>query len=427
MGSARSAFTLVELLVTISIIGMLAAMALGGMYKASVSAKKTNTQTTVNKIAVQINEIWESYRTRKLPIDPTLVLQSGGASPYQYQYPNAVAWLQYFSSLRTAAGSTSLLTSGVNPRNNLQLAAIRLAALRELMRLELPCRFSDFTSSTSGSPSSAQPVQTLLIPQPMNGSNPVANPGGLSEQYLQFFRSHATTFNTQYESAECLYMIIKFASQNELGQKNITDDPRLVGDVDGDGMPELQDAFAAGSFSPPTGASPYVRHNMPIAFVRWPAGFLSDLQPGPTLAQYNNSFSPPASMTYTYEYASARHDIFDPLRIDPRAFAITPLICSAGPDGTYDVWEHTVLPTLAAYPAPFSSIAPHNDPYFTDNTPASPTPIFPIQPNAQNSNPGIQAPLPGAVMEPGTTWPNQIFGSGGYADNITNHQLETRE
>ena len=424
----RRAFTLIELLVAISIIGMLAALALGGMYRANVSAKQLNSKTTVNKVSALVNEIWESYRTRKLPVDPKLVLSSNGNAPYQYQYPYAIAWLQYFSQIRTAAGMPSVnpqngqpylypfpVAAGQSP-NNLQIAAIRLAATRELMRLELPCRFSDFTSSTPPTqPANAQPVQALLIPQPMNGTSPLANPGGLSEQYRQFFKAHANTFNYTNESAECLYMIIKFASQNDFGQKGITDDPRLVGDADGDGMPEIQDAFNAGTFTPAPAGSPYVQHNMPIAFIRWPAGFLSDLQPGPTLAQYNNNTNPPPSGSYTYEYASARHDIFDPMRIDPRAFTMTPLVFSPGADGIYDVWEHNALPGVAAYV----------DPYFTDNTPASPAPIFPILPNSQNPNASVQYPSPGAVMDRGTGWPGGVVGSGGYADNITNHLPST--
>ena len=79
--TARSAFTLIELLVAVTVIGMLAALALGGMYRANVSAKQLNSKATVNRIAVQINEIWESYRTRKLPIDPRLVLQSNNQPP----------------------------------------------------------------------------------------------------------------------------------------------------------------------------------------------------------------------------------------------------------------------------------------------------------------------------------------------------------
>ena len=428
--TSRRAFTLVELMVAISIIGILSALALGGMYRANVAARETNSKTTVNKVAVQINEIWESYRTRKLPINPQLVLQSGPTGLYGNQFPGAVAWLTYFQSIRTAYGIPSANFTYVTgtPPNNMQIAAVRLAATRELMRLELPCRFSEFTSSASGSPSSAKPIQTLLIPQPYGASGPLANPGGLSEQYRQFFMANATTFNHEYESAECLYMIIKFASQNELGQKNITDDPRLVGDVDGDGMPEIQDAFNSGNFTAPPLGSPITQHNMPIKFIRWPAGFLSDLQPGPTAAQYN-------STNPTAEYAASRHDIFDPLRIDPRAFALTPLIYSAGPNGSagvisgvfdaYDVWETTDFSGPQVQP-----FLPPCDPYYTDNTPTAPAPIFPIVPNAQNlsPSPAPQYPLPGAVMDLNTQWPNSngYTGKGAYADNITNHLMRSQ-
>jgi prepilin-type N-terminal cleavage/methylation domain-containing protein len=430
---SRAGFTLVELLVTITIIGMLAALALGGMYRVNISAKQQNSKTTVNKVAVQINEIWESYRTRTLPINVQQMLTLGPVAPYQYQYPNAINWLTYFSGIRNTAGINPA-TDPINAApataafaNNIQIAAIKLAATRELMRLELPCRFADFTSSTSGNPANAQPVTTLLIPQPMNGAAPLANPGGLSEQYRQFFMTHANSFNTQYESAECLYMIIRFASQNELGQKNITDDQRLVGDSDGDGMPEIQDAFNAGTFTPNVGSS-YTQHNMPIKFIRWPAGYLSDLQPGPTFAQYGDNLNPPKSWSYTYAYAAARHDIFDPLRVDPRAFALTPLVYSAGPNGSaattttfdpYDIWEGTFSATQAAA---------LSDPYYTDNTPGSNSlPIFPIipNPNPLYLNPGNQYPLPGAVMDRLTVWPSGYVGNGAYADNITNHQLST--
>lgn len=432
---ARRGFTLVELLVAIAIIGILSALALGGMYRATLAAKQTNSKTTVNKVAVQINEIWESYRTRRLPVDPIQILQSNGKAPYTYQFSNAVTWLTYFQSIRTAYGipSTNLTYVSGMPPNNLQIAAVRLAATRELMRLEMPCHFVDFTSSKPGDdPTTAKPVQTLLVPQPMSGATPLANPGGLSEQYRQFLMTHAHSINTAYESAECLYMIIKFASQNELGQKSITDDPRLVGDIDGDGMPEIQDAFNSGSFTPPPPGSPITQHNMPIKFIRWPAGFLSDLQPGPTMAQYGDSLTPPPSLVYTAEYAAARHDIFDPLRIDPRAFTLTPLVYSAGADGTsgvldgvfdpYDIWEGAI-----AYPPPPFPIC---DPYFTDNTPTKPSPIFPILPNAGDPNPtpAIQNPLAGAVMDLGTQFPvsNGYIGHGAYADNITNHLISTR-
>jgi prepilin-type N-terminal cleavage/methylation domain-containing protein len=424
----RRAFTLIELLVAITIIGILSAMTLGGMYRANVAAKQVNTNTTINKVAAQIGEIWGSYRDRKLPIDPTQILQSNGTNPtYLMQYNAATGsngmapgWLPYFSTIRSNAGIPSTSdpinatqgTFGVNGQslyaNNIQIAALRLAATRELIRLEMPCRFSDFTRDYTQL-LNAPPIVALMIPQPLNASGqPQANPGGLSEQYRQFYRTHATTANLTFESAECLYMIIKFASQNDFGQKNITDDPRLVGDSDGDGMPEIQDAFLNGTATPaPIGAA-YIQRNMPIAFIRWPAGYLSELQPGPNSVQLQTP-------NPAYEYASARHDIYDPLRVDPRAFTITPLVFSAGVDVTYDIWEHNAYANLSGTQVWFAQ----NDPYYIDSASFSFSP-FPIIS-------GVQNPWPGTQMAPGIPLgPNGLMGSGGYNDNITNHLLNTR-
>jgi prepilin-type N-terminal cleavage/methylation domain-containing protein len=414
---SRSAFTLIELLVAISIIGILAALALGGMYRANLSANRVNSRATVNKVGAQVQEIWESYRTRRLPIDPRQMLLSGGSVPYTYQYSNAVNWLTYYATIRSNVYPVTpepLAQAPGTPGfpNNIQVAAIKLAATRELMRLELPCQFSDFTSSPSGTtPSNAAPIQALLIPQPMNGTVPLANPGGLSEQYRQFFMQNATTYNDQYQSAECLYMILKFASQNELGQRSIANDPRLVGDIDGDGMPEVQDAFNASIYSPAPAGSPYSQHHMPISFIRWPVGFISEMQPGPPLTSQTG-------WTPTVEYAAARHDIFDPLRVDPRAFTLTPLVYSAGapsvavsPYSDYDIWEGHSYANAGATKA-----LAQFDPYYTDKYT---TPIFPVSQNTVD-------PLPGTQMDPGVTWPGGQVSTGAYADNITNHLLSTR-
>ena len=433
--TTRSAFTLVELMVAITIIGILSAMALGGMYRANVSAKQLNSKTTVNKVAMQINEIWESYRSRKLPIDPKQMLQSGGGAPYQYQYPNALAWLTYFSQVRKSAGINPATdpinvapTTPLAFANNIQVSAIKLAATRELMRLELPCRFLDFTDNPAAINPPTPPlppainsgttpaVTTLLIPQPRSASGPAANPGGLSEQYRQFFIAHynavAVPYDPRtslYEPAECLYMIIKFASQNELGQKSIADDPRLVGDADGDGMPEIQDAFNAGLFTPPAPGSPYTQHNHPISFLRWPLGFVSDLQPQPALLGPNNMAQP-----YNYQYAALRHDIFDPLRIDPRAVTLTPLVYSAGPDtenGLFDyVSGYSNLLTQVTWddvngssPIGVASLAQiMNDPYYIG---------LPV--------------LPGLGLELDVLTPAPLTGTGQFADNITNHLPST--
>lgn len=434
----RSAFTLVELLVAISIIGILASLALGGMYQANIAAKRTNSKTTINKIAMQINEIWESYRTRKLPVDPKLILQSNGNPPYQIQNAAAVAWLKYYAQVRSTAGVSSstfypdpqaaAAYNGVNPNNNLQIAAVRLAALHELMRVELPFRFLDFTDNPSAINSpipptainsgKAPPVTTLLIPQPYGASGPIANPGGLSEQYRQFFIANYNAVavpydpaTSTYEPAECLYMILKFASQNELGQRSITDDPRLVGDADGDGMPEIQDAFNATTYTAPTAGSPYTQHNHPICFVRWPLGFVSDLQPQPALA--GNPFN--MGQPYNYEYAGQRHEIFDPLRIDPRAVALTPLVCSAGPDTDEGMFDY-----VTGYANLLAQVTWDD---VNGNSPIGLTYL----PLIMNDPYYIGLPtLPGFGFQMAPLSPSPMTGTGTYADNITNHTASAR-
>ena len=61
-------FTLVELLVTITIIGMLAGMMLGALQMARNSAREAATKATIAKLNSIIMQRYESYMTRRVPI-----------------------------------------------------------------------------------------------------------------------------------------------------------------------------------------------------------------------------------------------------------------------------------------------------------------------------------------------------------------------
>ena len=67
----RYAFTLVELLVAMSIIAILGALSLGGLHMARESARKTKTRSTVTKISQHIDHAWEEFRVRRVPMKPT--------------------------------------------------------------------------------------------------------------------------------------------------------------------------------------------------------------------------------------------------------------------------------------------------------------------------------------------------------------------
>jgi hypothetical protein len=86
--------------------------------------------------------------------------------------------------------------------------------------------------------------------------------------------------------------------------------PDRVGDVDNDGAKEFLDGWGN-----------------PIAFMRWAPGFS-------TTTDYSVQYSPIQIADKTN-----RHDPLDSGDADASAFALYPLIYSAGPDGTYGLLE----------------------------------------------------------------------------------------
>ena len=110
-------FTLVELLVTITIIGMLAAMMLGGLHAAGNIGKEAATKATIAKLNGIIMQRYESYMTRRVPIQ---------------------------------------ILPGTPP----SVAALnRLNALRDLMWLEMPDHMSDIDgTNTTYTPSVTKPA-----------------------------------------------------------------------------------------------------------------------------------------------------------------------------------------------------------------------------------------------------------------------------
>ena len=110
----RRGFTLIELLVTILIIAILTSFVLGGMYVSQEQARESRTRALVQNLNESIMLRWESYRTRRLPVN----------------------------------------TTGWTP-------AFRLAGMRELMRLELPQRFQDFSDVDEGDASTQPPGGTV--------------------------------------------------------------------------------------------------------------------------------------------------------------------------------------------------------------------------------------------------------------------------
>jgi prepilin-type N-terminal cleavage/methylation domain-containing protein len=97
--------------------------------------------------------------------------------------------------------------------------------------------------------------------------------------------------STAYASAECLYMILTQSGQFPDFLENFSS--RFVGDIDKDGAFEFWDGWGR-----------------PIFFLRWA----------------------PGAMPLTRRNATLYHDPLDPYALDASAYALVPLIFSAGPD-----------------------------------------------------------------------------------------------
>ncbi|MEX0978122.1 MAG: type II secretion system protein, partial [Pirellulales bacterium] len=204
----RRAFTLVELLITVSIVAIMASMVLFALFAAQEQAKVQKTRSLIVRLDSLIRERYDSYRTRRVPI----------------RIPQ----------------NTSVRDAG----------KMRIDALRDLMRMEMPDRWSD------------------VYDDPANfGPTTVARPAVTQAYRNKFIQVSGITAwpptapNVfDHQSAECLYMIVMEALAQE-GDAREVFKPDSIADTDGDGFPEFIDAWG-----------------QPIEFLRWAPGFQSELQ-----------------------------------------------------------------------------------------------------------------------------------------------------
>jgi len=399
----RRGFTLIEVLVVITIIGIIAGLGLGALFQAQEVARRSRTKGLIARLHTQISSRWDSYRTRRLPIDFSSGVSVAGR-PGTYFDPN-----NFNASATTTRGMPSS-ASGI--------VGLKLAALRELMRMELPDRYNDllfvpnqnlWTNRQNAELASAALGATML-----GNSSGWTDPTGvqlptfpaLRMAYLR--RVQAISPGTpvadiiysvpggppkladQFQSAECLYLVMTtgFGDENSDGQAWHTRD---VADTDKDGMPEFIDGWGT-----------------PIEWIRWPAGFYSELQPvNPLTGEHDPATSP---------------DPFDPRGVDrvaagaisaapaPRGFSIFPLIVSAGPDGT---GRNDARGSFGLYF--LLKQRPDLAQEFSD----------PYLPYLDAS--GTQTYQRGTVI-PTAELTNDLYYSGGsVADNITNHQIDAKQ
>ena len=182
------------------------------------------------------------------------------------------------------------------------------------------------------------------------------------------YKKISTTPTSAYAGAECLYMIITRSGMFPDFLEHIRAD--RIGDIDQDGKLEFWDGW-----------------KRPISFIRWAPGFSSPLQE---------------------QNAVTAHDPIDPNNVDSTAFALFPLIFSAGPD--------------EALNDPLSSSA-HGYGLVSVAETGWPTASLGV---ANGSSPCTYAPPRTDSNTPVLVGTPDPANSDAYRDNITNHNLLTR-
>jgi prepilin-type N-terminal cleavage/methylation domain-containing protein len=217
----RRGFTLTELLVVITIIGMLAGISLGALYAARESAKVARTQSTISKLDILVQARIDEFLSRRIPVD--------------------MRWLP---------------TDPVDPitgkRNRIPprvAAEFRLRAIRYLMKMEMPDRVEDIVNPK---PSIDSPKTISVSLGGRTWTREMKRTAVARSMYRRFNASPPTS---EYDIAEVFYLWVTTGDRDAVEQFQ----PNEIGDVDGDGYPEFVDGWG-----------------MPIQFIRWPVGFVDE-------------------------------------------------------------------------------------------------------------------------------------------------------
>jgi prepilin-type N-terminal cleavage/methylation domain-containing protein len=229
------------------------------------------------------------------------------------------AILEYYEDYEDVAGTT------------------QLQQFRDRIRQELPDSWADVPDV--GSPHSTSPARAGA-----SAGYPI------SARYADYKKARPKA-SQAHQSAECLFMIINQSGAFPDFLENVR--PDRVGDLDNDDAKEFLDGWGN-----------------PIAFMRWAPGFS-------TTTDYSVRYSP-----IQIADKNDRHDPLDPGDADPNAYALYPLIYSAGADGAYGLLEAKL------------------------GWPMALTAICDFMPNGRDR---VGAPDPDNLTA--------------YRDNITNHQL----
>jgi len=359
---ARRGVTLVELLITMTIMAIIAAAILGTAAAAIEGAREKKTQSLITKLHTLLMERYASYETRRIDVAPAIIQE---IDKWVAQAPTPAD----FKVRSTARGQ--------------MLADARLLGVRELMKKEMPDCWED----------------VKYVPAVLSQAPPLAQ-----TYFRRYQQLPSQPTLSSAESAECLYLVIINATGD--GEARTLFSKQDIGDTDEDGAPEFIDGWGN-----------------PIGWMRWAPGVTSDLQPrnpdgtrpgevdhdpfdlfrrdsptvtAPQLDWYPNvKANPSSALTFRQVYEmNMRLRMQRALGANmthQTAYRLTPLVYSAGPDG-----ESKLL--IIDYSASNANQIPRLDPY--------------VAASDQSYADGTQ---------PGTPDPDNLAAT---KDNITNHLIE---
>jgi prepilin-type N-terminal cleavage/methylation domain-containing protein len=360
----RPAFTLVELLVAISIIVILASLTMVALRGAQQDVLDSKTRSTIAKLHEVLASKWEGYLSRPLPLKlPTVAFQAD---------PN----------------------SGQRALSGREMARLRLSAIRDLMRMEMPDRWTDLRGPTllharifEGTPNLNNFSIFVPAPATLRRLNEIVTPAMKDDPTLNAELLYYLVANTSYQNSSALELFR----------------PSEIGDTDNDNMLEFIDAWGK-----------------PIQWIRWPAGLEGASSPF-------DLDDPFVSTTLGSETSKDPLDplsadlYFDPafLPKDPVArpgSGLFPLIYSLGPDGASGVREDFDKPwKLPEQPTPQRPVL-----YASPEWPLVGA-NGPVLPNGYATGTGFHYPDPyHPRLGPVSERLGAVINSNEAADNITN-------
>ncbi|WP_417736118.1 type II secretion system protein [Rosistilla oblonga] len=289
----RRGFTIVELLVAMALIGVMASMVGMALSSAQGDARRARAKLQVAKIREILLHRWDDYMVMQMPVS------IGGTKQRQASR---------------------------------ERARVRLALLRDRMRIEMPDRITDLASPaqtwvtavrTAPGTYAAATADSVTVPLfdiyrervvqtyvalgklPASATYADVFPGGVDS--LPPSSSDNDLWTREHQSAECLYLILSamnFAGRPALDAFR----PSEIADTDGDSMPEIVDPWGT-----------------PIAWARWPAGYWVGISETDPVTDFGPDGFDLLNGSLRYRDTSF-----------PDPFNLQPLVVSAGPDGEFD-------------------------------------------------------------------------------------------